>query len=188
MPRGRASPRLDVYLFPAVVGGGLGDVDEVLCAGRYLAASGFPLALYRAPGRPLPRGVDGPWDWPAHLRTDCPVGRAPKAMTIAQAWGISAAPSRDEPYGRGGPWEEEARAIERAYGPDATLHVSLEEFARTLTSRREAMERWREGGVPAREIRRRARRRAFDREVARFRAMYRRSCIVTDKLANDEGT
>lgn len=174
MPRRRPPARLDVYLLPAVVGGGLGDIDEVLCAGRYLADAGFPLTLYRARGRPFPRSVDGPWSWPPHTRTDRLVRRAPKALTIAPAWGISAAPSRDEPYGRGGPWEEEAGKIERAYGPDATIHLSLEEFARTLTSRREVRERWREGGIPSREIRRRARRRSFAREAARFHALYRR--------------
>ncbi|MGI0068610.1 MAG: hypothetical protein ACREB9_09455, partial [Thermoplasmata archaeon] len=174
MPRGRLSSRLDVYLFPAIVGGGLGDVDEVLCAGSHLARAGFPITFYRSRGRPLPPGVDGPWDWPRHTRADRLDPRAPKALTIAPAWGVSAAPSRDEPYGRGGSWEEEAREIERTYGLDATVHLSLEEFARTLTSRRESAERLREGGVPSREIQRRTRRRAFERDVRKFHAMYRR--------------
>ncbi|MFZ0892009.1 MAG: hypothetical protein WAN77_06370, partial [Thermoplasmata archaeon] len=67
---GRATrhSRLDIYLFPAIVGGGLGDIEEVLCAGRRLAESGFPLRLLRAPDRPLPPSVSGPWEWPHHRR------------------------------------------------------------------------------------------------------------------------
>ncbi len=51
---------LDVYLFPAVVGGGLGDIEEVLLAGRRLARAGFPVYLFRRPGRPLPRSPGPP--------------------------------------------------------------------------------------------------------------------------------
>lgn len=143
---------VDVYLFPAIVGGGVGDIDEVLVAGEHLARAGFGLRLYRRGGRPLPRGVDGPWRWPAlrRLARVRPTHRA--ALTIAPAWGVSAAPARPGPLGRPGPWAEEAHDIEQAYGTERTLHASLEEFARTLTSRQEARERWREGGVRARAI------------------------------------
>ncbi len=137
---------------PAVVGGGLGDIEEVLAAGRRLANAGYPVYLYRAPGRAWPRSVEGPWDWPPLRRVRRPVRLHPSAMTISPAWGVSAQPSRPEPYGRGGPWAVEAAAVERAYGPKHTLHVSLEEFARTLTLRRETRERFREGGVAAREL------------------------------------
>jgi hypothetical protein len=44
--------------------------------------------------------------------------------------------------------------VESAYGPGATLHVSFEEFARTLTSRAQERERRREGGLPVRAIHR----------------------------------
>jgi hypothetical protein len=89
-------------------------------------------------------------------------------MTVAPAWGISAAPSRPGPYGRGGPWEDEVRDLEAAYGPERTLHVSLEEFARTWSLARESRERFREGGVPSRALgeRRRA-------ETAADRALFR---------------
>ncbi|HUI38514.1 MAG TPA: hypothetical protein VLY85_02675, partial [Thermoplasmata archaeon] len=127
---------LDVYLFPAVVGGGLGDIEEVLLAGRVLAGRpGVRLLLFRAPGRPLPPNVEGPWDWPPTHRVDRPDPRSPRALTVSAEWGIAAAPQRPEPYGRAGPWALENEAVEDAYGRDAVLHVSFEEFARTLTSR-----------------------------------------------------
>jgi len=143
---------VDVYLLPAVVGGGLGDIEEVLAAGRALARAGFRPTLFRRPGRPLPRSVEGPWDWPPVDRRARLGPRAPAAMTVSPSWGVSAAPSRPEPFGRGGAWEAESRAIERAYGPSSTLHVSLEEFARTLPASGENRERWREGGVRARSL------------------------------------
>jgi hypothetical protein len=165
---------VDVYLFPAVVGGGLGDIEEVLAAGRQLERAGYRVLLYRTAGDPLPRSVDGPWDWPRVERLSSLRPRAGHALTITPSWGISAAPDREGPLGRGGPWQEEARAVERAYGIERTLHVSLEEFARTWTSRRETMERWREGGRPVRTIRVLARTQDFRREVARWREAYRR--------------
>jgi len=143
---------VDVYLLPAVVGGGLGDIEEVLAAGRRLARAGFPIFLYRAPGRALPRSVDGPWDWPPLRRTERVPGRSAAALTIAPAWGLSAAPTRPGPLGRGGAWADEAAAIEAAYGAGSTVHVSLEEFARTLTPAREDRERFREGGVRSRAL------------------------------------
>ncbi|MFZ0698904.1 MAG: hypothetical protein WAN74_01745 [Thermoplasmata archaeon] len=153
-----------------MVGGGLGDIEEVLACGRHLEAAGFPLTLYRRPGRPLPRSVEGPFDWPVHARRSKIIerGRAPAAVTVSPCWGVSAAPSRPEPYGRGGVWEEECADIERAYGPEHTLHISFEEFARTLTSREETIERYREGGVPSRRIRLRSRTALFSREIDQF--------------------
>lgn len=156
------------------MGGGLGDIEEVLAAGRRLAAVGVPLHLYRAAGRPLPRSVDGPWRWPPLRRVDRPVRPDAPALTISAGFGIAAAPGRDEPLGRPGPWTEERARLEAAHGPDRVLHVSFEEFARTLTSAAQTRERWREGGVSAREIRLRARSRSFPGEVAAFHRAYRR--------------
>jgi hypothetical protein len=164
---------VDVYLFPAVVGGGLGDIEEVLAAGRHLARAGFPLFLYRAPGRPWPPSVDGPWEWPRVERRDRIGRRARAALTVTPSWGVSAGPSRPTRFGRGGPWELEARAVEDAYGPDHTLHVSLEEFARTLPSSAETRERLREGGVPARALRLRYRTALAAHEVDAFRSAFR---------------
>jgi hypothetical protein len=165
---------VDVYLLPAVIGGGLGDIEEVLAAGRALARAGFGIRLYRRTDRPLPPSVDGPWDWPPIERCARLAPRSPAALTVAPAWGISAAPHRDEPFGRGGPWAIEVAEIERAYGPDATLHASLEEFARTLPPEAEARERFREGGVRSRSIAARARAAAASGETAAFRAAFAR--------------
>jgi hypothetical protein len=162
------------YLFPAVVGGGLGDVEEVLAAGRHLARAGVPLLLYRRPGRPLPRGVDGPWEWPSHRRTTRLLPDRRAALTIAPAWGVSAAPPGPAPLGRPGPWSDEASDVERAHGPDRTIHASLEEFARTLPMRAENLERFREGGVRARELAVRLAQARAAGEVAEFEEAYRR--------------
>ena len=164
---------MDVYLFPAVVGGGLGDIAEVLAAGHYLARAGFPLHLYRAPGRALPPGVEGPWDWPRIVRSHRLVPRSEKALTVTPSWGVSAGPSRPGRYGRGGVWEVEAGDVERAYGTEGTLHVSLEEFARTLSSVAETRERFREGGVHARAIAARLRSARSSREVEEFATAFR---------------
>ncbi len=170
-------PRREVpvvaYLLPAVVGGGLGDIEEVLAAGRRLARAGVPLVLFRRPGRPLPPFVNGPFAWPPHRRVRRPVHPTAAALTLSAGWGIAAAPGRDEPYGRAGPWSEERAEIEAAHGPDRVLHVSFEEFARTLTSAAQGRERLREGGVPLREIRRRAGAAATGRETEGFRRAYR---------------
>lgn len=176
-PARRAARRprgVDVYLLPAVVGGGLGDVEQVLAAGRRLVRAGFPVVLYRRPGRPLPRGVDGPWDWPPHARTSRLVPRARTALTVASAWGVSAAPAGPPPLGSAGAWADEAADIERAYGADRTLHVSLEEFARTLSVREENRERLREGGVRARDVAARLARAERAGEVEAFDAAFRR--------------
>ncbi len=176
-PRSRAPrrrPGVDVYLLPAVVGGGLGDIEEVLAAGRYLARAGFRLFLYRGRGRPWPRSVDGPWDWPPVRRLDRLRPTANAALTVAPAWGVSAAPPAPGRFGRAGAWADEAREIEAAYGPERTLHVSLEEFARTLTTRRENRERFREGGVRRRAIARRLAASRATGEAAEFARAFRR--------------
>lgn len=165
---------VDVYLFPAVVGGGLGDIEEVLAAGRHLARDGHRPILFRTAGVPLPRSVEGPWDWPPLTRRGTLRPRARRALTITPSFGLSAAADTLGPLGRGGPWQREAVAVERAYGRPRTVHVSLEEFARTWPSRREARERYREGGRSAREIRALAQRPGFDREVHRWHDAYRR--------------
>ncbi|MGA9840114.1 MAG: hypothetical protein WBS16_06735, partial [Thermoplasmata archaeon] len=165
---------VDVYLFPAVVGGGLGDVEEVLAAGRELARAGFRTNLYRSDGRPLPRSVDGPWDWPPVERRSRIAPSSPAALTVSPAWGVSAAPSRPEPFGRGGPWELESGDVERVYGPASTIHVSLEEFARTLPAASENRERLREGGVPDRELGSRLARSRREGELDRLRAAFAR--------------
>lgn len=106
-------------------------------------------------------------------RTSALRPRAQRAVTVAPAWGITTAPPRPGPLGRPGPWSEEAAEIERAYGPERTVHCSLEEFARTLTSKEETRERLREGGVPARELPARLAQAERSGEVAMFREAFR---------------
>jgi hypothetical protein len=177
---GEARPGLEVYLFPAVLGGGLGDLEEVDTAARHIARQGWPLLLYRADGRPLPRAAEGgaravPVHRLARLRP-----RAPRALTLSMDWGVTAAPERPGALGRPGPWAVESHAIEQQYGPGRVLHVSLGEFARTLTSREQLAERYREGGRPMRWIRNRLSTSMAKREIeethrlfARFRAFDR---------------
>ncbi|MCI4335833.1 MAG: hypothetical protein L3K17_01355 [Thermoplasmata archaeon] len=165
---------LDVYLFPAVVGGGLGDIEEVLAAGRHLARAGARLFLYRPVSRALPPGVHGPWAWPPHRPRRSLRNRQRRALTVSPCWGVSAAPSRDEPFGRGGAWSEEAGAIESAYGADNTVHISLEEFARTYPARRENAERYREGGVPRATADSRLRGASGRRDTEVWRTAFRR--------------
>ncbi|MHB1435871.1 MAG: hypothetical protein ACYCPN_03025 [Thermoplasmata archaeon] len=167
--RGRALP--SIYLFPAVVGGGWGDIEEVLAVGRQLVARGHRVRYYRSAGHPPPRGLPGPWRWPPCDRPRRPGPPGTPALTVTPSWGLSAAPEE------GGPWAQEVREIEAVHGAKRTLHVSLEEFARTLTSREAEAERRREGGVPRRSIRtgpsfgRLAR--FFHREYARYRGFDR---------------
>jgi hypothetical protein len=158
---------------PAVVGGGLGDIAEVLDAGRHLRAGGFPSTVYRPGDRPMPRSVDGPWDLRGIRRATGLEPRATRALTVAPNWGVSAAPDRPGRLGRGGPWAVEAEAVERAYGPAATLHVSLEEFARTLPSTEENAERWREGGETSDATAARRRTAGFRRDADRFHREFR---------------
>lgn len=172
-PRTRPGP-VDVYLLPAVVGGGLGDIEEVLAAGRRLASAGLPVHLYRAAGRPMPRSVEGPWDWPPLRRVRRLRPTRSGALTISPSFGVSAAPARPGPLGRPGPWAVEAAEIEARYGPDRTIHVSLEEFARTLTSLAETRERLREGGVRTRSLADGVARAAAAEEVRAFRSAFER--------------
>ena len=174
----RSAPRpaatgVDVYLFPAVVGGGLGDVEEVLAAGRRLARAGWRAVVYRRPGRPLPAGLALRGPWPRLRTTGRLRPRCGAAVTIAPAWGLSAAPERPGPLGRAGPWAVEAADVERVYGAERTIHVSLEEFARTLTLGEESRERFREGGVRRRAIPERLRRARSVGETARFERAFR---------------
>jgi hypothetical protein len=164
---------LDVYLQPAVVGGGLGDIEEVLAVGRRLERLGWTPILYRRPGRGLPRSVDGPWGWPTVRRLRHLDPRASRALTVTPWWGVSAVPDppRSSPAG---PWSIETEDIESAYGRDHVVHLSLEEFARTLTSGQQTRERWREGGVAARAISHRLRGRVAAQEVRTFHDEYRR--------------
>jgi hypothetical protein len=143
-----APGRLDVYLMPSVIGGGLGDFAEVHSAGRWLSDAGFPVHIFRRSGHAWPRGLPGPFEWPRGVRR--PRQAAPRALTVSSQFGITAAPERDEPLGRAGDWAGEVEALETAYGAERVLHVSLEEFARTLPSARQVDEREREGGVSAR--------------------------------------
>jgi hypothetical protein len=154
-----------IYLLPAVVGGGWGDIEEVLAVGRELARRGHRLICLRRPDHPWPRGVDGPWSWPPCERTDHLLPSSLAAITVAPAWSLSA-----DPLGRG-VWAEEVAAIEEAHGAERTVHVSLEEFARTLTSRAAERERLREGGVPRRAIRAEA----LERGARFFHRIYARA-------------
>ncbi len=164
---------VDVYLLPTVLGGGIGDVEQVLAAGRRLARAGLRVQLYRKDGRALPPGVAGPWGWPPTDRLDRlePSDRA--AMTIGSSWGVTSVPVSPGTARRPGPWSEEVAAIERAHGPDRTLHVSLEEFARTLTPRQETIERYREGGIRSRELPQRLAAARDAGELGAFEAAYR---------------
>ncbi len=170
----RTAAAVAVYLQPAVVGGGLGDIEEVLAVGRRLAAFGFPIYLYRARGRSLPRAVEGPWDWPPLRRVARPVRSATRAVTVTPWWGVSACPDAPDRVGASGPWSQETGDLEATYGAARVLHVSLEEFARTLTSRAQTRERWREGGIAIREIRARLAGRSAEGEVRLFRQAYRK--------------
>lgn len=168
----RPSAGVDVYALPAVVGGGAGDIVEVLEASRWVERSGAPVSLFRASGRPLPPGVEG--RWPARHVVHRLVRNHPRAVTLCAQFGVTAEQERSGPLGRPGPWAPEVAAIEETYGRDATLHLSLEEFARTLTASRQVDERYREGGVRAGDPRRPRPGAARRAEVEVARAAYRR--------------
>jgi hypothetical protein len=169
----RARGSLDVYLQPAVVGGGLGDIEEVLAVGRRIERLGWRPFLYRRPGRPLPPMVAGPWGWPSVRRVHRIVPQHLHALTVSPWWGVSANPELGG-SAPAGPWSPETIDIERAYGRDHVVHLSLEEFARTLTSRQQTRERWREGGVATRAIARRLATPAGIRDVVTFHDAYRK--------------
>lgn len=173
-PGRRSRLDLDVYLLPAIVGGGRGDITETADAGTRLARAGARVRIFREPDRPLPAEVASVlagYRFPRTSRLP-PGGR--RALTVAPMWGVSAAPARAGPLGRPGPWAAEVEAIEAAYGPGRVVHVSLEEFARTLTVREETLERYREGGLSRSEARRRWSSPEGRREAEVFRAAYRR--------------
>lgn len=175
MRRARAARLdVDVFLLPAVVGTGLGDIADVLTAAHALVRGGANALLYRTAGTSLPPGVDGPWEWPPHRRVRALAPRGRRAVTLSAEFGVTGAPARPEPYGRAGVWANEVAEIERSYGNERTLHLSIEEFARTLTSAQQVEERYREGGRSAAE---RARLRGSvgrHREVEEFHSLYRK--------------
>ncbi len=125
----------------------------------------------------------GPWEWPPFRRVERLDDGGGGALTLSAGWGTAAAPARDEPFGRAGPWAKECGQIEDFYGADRTVHVSFEEFARTLTSRKQTAERWREGGLTTATIRRRLREQGpaeiaqFDRAYRKFRAFERSNVL-----------
>ncbi len=164
----------DVYLLPAPVGRGRGDIEEVLTVARDLHAAGYRLRVYRPAGRRWPRELEGAFDWPPHERFDRLLPVARRAVTISSSWGITAGPSAPGPLGAPGPWTSERQDIEETYGTSATLHVSLEEFARTLSSEQQTVERYREAGRPLRWIREHLRTAAGRHEVIEFHRAYRR--------------
>jgi hypothetical protein len=169
--RGRGS--LDIYLQPAVVGGGLGDIEEVLAVGRRMSRLGWTPFLYRRAGRPLPKSVEGPWGWPSVCRVRRLAPRALHALTVTPWWGVSAAPD-PERSGPPGAWSLETGDIEATYGRGQVVHLSLEEFARTLTSREQSWERWREGGAAVRTISRRLTGISAARDLRKFHSEYRK--------------
>ena len=170
---GRAAGRgVEVYLLPAVVGGGRGDVEEVLAVGRALARRRHRVLIYRS--RPLAVLEDPSFDRTGIRQVRRLAPRAGRAVTISSQFGVTAADGRDEPLGRPGPWALERAEIDRAYGPGCVLHVSLEEFARGRPSAELAEERWRESGTTAR-ARRSGRNGAKARaEAAEFRRLFRK--------------
>ncbi|MCI4345314.1 MAG: hypothetical protein L3K07_00945 [Thermoplasmata archaeon] len=141
-------------------------------AARLLARAGWPILLYRANGRPMPRGTDQSPGRAGERRIGKLRPGAPRAISIGFDWGVSAAPERAGPLGRAGRWANEARELERVYGADRVLHVSLGEFARTLTAREQLFERYREGGRPVRWIRARLGSAPGAREVDEARRLY----------------
>jgi hypothetical protein len=165
---------VDVYLFPAALGGGRGDIDEVYTAGGVLGDRGARVRILRLGSRPIPSAVVRPGEWPAVPRL-ARIGRhRPWAFTVSAAWGVTAAPKRPGPLGGAGPWALESAAVEETYGADRTVHISIEEFARTLTSREQTIERYREGGWSTTAIRNLASTVRFRTEVAEFRRAFRR--------------
>lgn len=168
----RSSSGVDVYALPTAIGGGAGDIVEVLEASRWVERSGTPVFLFRGPGRPLPAGVEG--RWPARRVVHRLLRKHPRAVTLSAQFGVTAEEERSGPLGRPGPWAPEAAAIEATYGVEATLHLSFEEFARTLTAPQQVDERYREGGVAAGDPRRPRSGAARRAEVEVARAAYRR--------------
>ena len=170
--------RLDVYLLPAVVGGGLGDLEELRLAGRRLRLDGHRVVrLLRGPGPGTAEGEAG-FDWTGIPRVRGPTRRSRRALTISSQFGVTAAEGRDEPYGSPGERSPERALVERAYGTGRTLHVSLEEFARALTSAESLREGRREaGGGRSTSAVPEAERAAFQRLYRKHRAFDRRDLL-----------
>ncbi len=164
--------RVDVYLLPSAVGGGRGDIEEVLLVGRDLARAGHRVRIVRR--RPLALLDDPSFDWTGLRRDTLLVRRHDRAVTVSSQFGVTAADGRDEPLGRAGPWAVERAEIDRRYGVDRALHLSLEEFARARPPGALAEERWREAGRAAAWRRARRSSREFAREVAGFVGLYRK--------------
>ncbi len=173
-PVRRSRGGVDVYLLPAVVGSGRGDVEDVLLVGHRLARAGRRVSVVRTRARPLALLRDETFDWTGIERTVRLLPRSDRAITISSQFGVTAADARDEPYGRAGPWAIERAEIDRAYGPGHVLHVSLEEFARGRPMRELAEERWREAGRTERARRAKPDRGSSTEEVAEFTRLYRK--------------
>ena len=168
----RRPAALQVHLFEAPVGGGRGDSEEIREAAGRRAAAGFAPHRHRYPARPA-------------SASPLPRRRSGKAMTVAPWWEVTCGARRPGRFGAPGPWAPAVARLEAQYGPERTLHVSLEEFARLYGSRRQLTELWREGGVPIRELRQRGRgptagrlRRELDAEYRRFRGFSRPNLLV----------
>jgi hypothetical protein len=159
---------------PAVVGAGRGDVEELRCAAEALRSAGWPVRSVRPPGSRWPPAAGAPDDWPGGRPSGSVRREADRAMTLTSQFGVTAAATRPGPYGRGGPWADTVAEVERVYGADRVLHVSLEEFARNLPADALEAERWREGGRTAAWIRSRRSGPGWRGEVRRMRHLQRR--------------
>jgi len=163
-----------VFVLPAVVGGGRGDVEEIRAAAWSLAREGWRVRCFALPTVPVPIAACEWADWPVR-RVERRLGAAMgRAVTLSSQFGITAAPARAGAYGRAGPWASTVAALETAYGPEQVLHLSLEEFARNLPAEVQEVERWREGGRSRAQVRRRRSSRSWASAVARMRRLYRR--------------
>ncbi|HTT25391.1 MAG TPA: hypothetical protein VMH90_00310, partial [Thermoplasmata archaeon] len=163
-----------VYLLPAVVGAGRGDIEDLRAVGELLRPTGVPLFLpVGTLGAPeLPAGERRAWTFARPERRL--VRRARRALAILPQFGVTGAPGHPGPFGRPGPWARVIEELERLYGADRVVLVSLEEFARNLSAARQESERRREGGVTRARLRAVRRTRAWTRDVARMRRLWRK--------------
>ena len=151
---GGRRPPVDVFLLRAVVGRGRGDLAEIDELAHRLRRTDLRIAS-RSPWR-------------------APSPRAPRALVVASQWGVTAARAHSGPLGAPGPLRPIVEELERAYGREYVVQVSLEEFARNLPERAAVREWFREGGVSEREVDARARRARRTGAITRFRREYRR--------------
>lgn len=174
--RSRRPPRrpIEVYLLPAVVGAGAGDLEEVRAAAWVLRSAGLPVRWFGPPGTPRPVPPAGLRDWPVRSIEPGLRSRGNRALTVSAQFGPTSEGPRPFRLGGAGPWWPAVRAIERRFGPGQVLHVSLEEFARNLSADRQERERWREGGRAGGEVRARRRRGDWPTAVRRMRRLFRR--------------